>query len=266
MRGSLIAVLCAADPSQEGSLRSANLTSRHPPSGAACRHQCALALAAAAAAAAAALLLIQGSQLTILKVSFSRVHLSATHYHGLSTPLQHALVHRRSLRVSKLSPITMATCLSSSSLCSGSAGLQAAPLRRTCRRCQRTAARPAHAALDSSTVIAVMQQAAAYAAVLGGEAAFTGLTVPAGTPGRPTIPLTLAGVVFTLAVRPALPSLALPDVLLQPLLVQPLILQPKYMMLLLLLLLGSPCRQRLWWGRTARRARRDARWARSRGP
>jgi hypothetical protein len=38
-------------------------------------------------------------------------------------------------------------------------------------------------------------------AVLGAEAAFTGLTTDASTPGRPTVGQTLAGVAGTLAVR-----------------------------------------------------------------
>jgi hypothetical protein len=38
-------------------------------------------------------------------------------------------------------------------------------------------------------------------AVLGGEAAFTGLTTDASTPGRPTVPETLIGAGGTLAVR-----------------------------------------------------------------
>lgn len=50
------------------------------------------------------------------------------------------------------------------------------------------------------------QQAALCAvAVLGGEAAFTGLTTDANTPGRPTVPATMGGVVGTLAVRCGLP-------------------------------------------------------------
>jgi hypothetical protein len=40
--------------------------------------------------------------------------------------------------------------------------------------------------------------------VLGGEAAFTGLSTAASTPGRPTVPQTVAGVVLTLGVRAAL--------------------------------------------------------------
>lgn len=47
------------------------------------------------------------------------------------------------------------------------------------------------AALDPSAALAVSQQVAAYAAVVGGEAAYTGLNTPAATPGRPSIPTTL---------------------------------------------------------------------------
>ncbi|PRW51126.1 PTS system fructose-specific EIIABC [Chlorella sorokiniana] len=54
------------------------------------------------------------------------------------------------------------------------------------------------ASLDSATVTAVTQQAVAFVAVLGGEAAFTGLTTDASTPGRPTVPATMGGVLGTL--------------------------------------------------------------------
>lgn len=47
------------------------------------------------------------------------------------------------------------------------------------------------AALDASAALAVSQQVAAYAAVVGAEAAYTGLNTPATTPGRPAVPTTL---------------------------------------------------------------------------
>ncbi|KAI3426982.1 hypothetical protein D9Q98_006926 [Chlorella vulgaris] len=57
---------------------------------------------------------------------------------------------------------------------------------------------PAVAALDSMTVTAVSQQAIAFVAVLGGEAAYTGLSTDSSRPGRPTVPGTLLGVAGTL--------------------------------------------------------------------
>jgi hypothetical protein len=98
-------------------------------------------------------------------------------------------------------------------------------------RTQNVAQRPSRrncivtrAALDPSAALAVSQQTAAFgtfysanlinstmlltyilllyyiAAVVGAEAAFTGLNTPSTTPGRPSIPVTLAGVAGTLVV------------------------------------------------------------------
>lgn len=50
------------------------------------------------------------------------------------------------------------------------------------------------AALDSSAAYAVTQQCIAFAAVVGAEAAYTGLNTPEAVPGRPTVASTLAGV------------------------------------------------------------------------
>eukprot|EP00887_Chlorella_sp_A99_P001160 scaffold14.g1160.t1 len=74
------------------------------------------------------------------------------------------------------------------------------PSARTVAARPRPAARLLHvaAALDAGAVTAATQQAIAYVAFVGGEAAFTGLTVPSSTPGRPAIGITLGGVGGTL--------------------------------------------------------------------
>jgi hypothetical protein len=68
------------------------------------------------------------------------------------------------------------------------------------RPSRRTTVAPV-AALDPSAALAVSQQVAAYAAVVGGEAAYTGLNTPATTPGRPSVPITLIVAGGTIAVR-----------------------------------------------------------------
>lgn len=57
------------------------------------------------------------------------------------------------------------------------------------------------AALDSQAAFAVSQQAAAFAAVVGAEAAFTGLTTDTNKQGRPGIVPTIGGVAGIVAVR-----------------------------------------------------------------
>ncbi|KFM25606.1 hypothetical protein F751_2448, partial [Auxenochlorella protothecoides] len=48
-------------------------------------------------------------------------------------------------------------------------------------------------AISPEAALAVSQQAVIYVAVLGGEAAYNGFSISAGTPGRPSIGWTLVG-------------------------------------------------------------------------
>ena len=56
-------------------------------------------------------------------------------------------------------------------------------LRPQAARCPRPARQAAAASLNSDAVLAATQQAVAFVALVGGEAAFTGLTVPAAQVG-----------------------------------------------------------------------------------
>ncbi|KAL6770254.1 hypothetical protein ACKKBG_A34230 [Auxenochlorella protothecoides x Auxenochlorella symbiontica] len=63
-------------------------------------------------------------------------------------------------------------------------------------------------AISPEAALAVSQQAVIYVAVLGGEAAYNGFSISAGTPGRPSIGWTLvgtAGLTTTAALLQAVP-------------------------------------------------------------
>ncbi|PSC75952.1 heat shock 83 [Micractinium conductrix] len=89
------------------------------------------------------------------------------------------------------------TTTSSTAASIGRGAALARPAAAVAARRQRRRLSPV-AALDPSQVTAVTQQAVAYVAVLGGEAAFTGLNTDASTPGRPTVQQTMLGAAGTL--------------------------------------------------------------------